>query len=230
MQSVEKTLLKGEYFKETSQKNTIYIHHTNGSENPENVINVWDTDFVKEETVGKKKIRKIASAFVIGGRSYNESTYDGLIYQAFQPKYWAWHLGSVYANNKKLNQQSIGIDLCNYGALYKGADERFYTSVNTVIDNKDVVKLESPWKGYLYYHAYTDKQIISLKELIIFLKKTFVKIELRTPLTSLEGYSLNDSAKKGIAGIYTVCNVREDKNSISPQPKMMKMLQEVCSI
>jgi N-acetyl-anhydromuramyl-L-alanine amidase AmpD len=35
------------------------------------------------------------------------------------------------------------------------------------MNKNDVYKLDKPFRGFLYYHEYTDKQIESLKKLIL---------------------------------------------------------------
>lgn len=229
---VDQFMEKGEYYEEVFEKNTVYIHHTAGAHRADYVIKAWDTDDVVDEKVGKKSVRVVATAYVIGGLSTRVNTdvaFDGAIYRAFDDKYWAHHLGTTFANNRKLNQQSIGIEICNYGPLKKGADGKYYTYVNTVVPDNMVCKLDKPFKGYQYYHNYSDKQIKATRDLLLFLKAKYPKIEMRTPLLTAEGFELNDNAKKGVPGIYNHTNVRTDKFDIYPHPKMIAMLKELCT-
>jgi hypothetical protein len=228
---IDQFMEKGEYFSEVFEKNSITLHHTAGAHRPDYVISGWDTDDVVDEKLGKKTVRIVATAFVIGGistRNVTETIWDGKIYRAFSENMWAHHLGTTYANNRKLNQTSIGIEICNYGPLKKSADGKFYTYVNNVVPENMVVKLDQPFKGYTYYHAYTDKQIEATKQLILELVKRYPKISLTTPLKTAADFILNDAAKKGLPGIYTHVNTREDKFDLSPQPKILKMLSEIC--
>jgi N-acetyl-anhydromuramyl-L-alanine amidase AmpD len=231
MQVIDQFMEKGEYYTDVFEKNTIYLHHTAGGHRPDWVIKSWDTDDVVDEKVGKKNVRVVATAYVIGNKSTRntEQQFDGAVYRAFDEKLWAHHLGTTFANNKKLNQQSIGIEVCNYGPLKKGADGKFYTYVNSVVPDDQVCELDKIFKGYKHYHLYTDKQIQALKDLILALKAKYPKIEMRTPLLTVEGFELNDNAKKGVAGIYNHTNVRADKFDMSPQPKLIKMLKEICT-
>lgn len=231
LEIIDQFMEKGEYFQEVFEKNSICIHHTAGAHNPSAIISMWDTDDVVDEKIDKKNVRVVATAFVIGGistRNPAETKWDGKIYRAFDEKYWAHHLGTTYANNRKLNQISIGIEICNYGPLKKGTDGKFYTYVNTVVPESMVVKLDAPFKGYTHYHAYTDKQIESTKQLILDLAKRYPKIPLVTPLKTAADFVLNDNAKKGAPGIYGHINTRDDKFDISPQPKIIKMLNDIC--
>jgi N-acetyl-anhydromuramyl-L-alanine amidase AmpD len=223
-------LEKGEYYEEINQKNTIYLHHTAGGHRPDWVISTWDTDDEVDKT-GNKTSRSVATAYVIGGistRNPKENSFDGKVYCAFDDRYWAHHLGTTLSNNRQLNKQSIGIEICNYGPLIKGVDGMFYTYVNNVVPEDQVVTLDKPFRGYKYYHAYTDNQIQAVKDLILTLKSKYPKIELKTPLLTVEGFELDNNATKGIAGIYSHSNCRNDKFDISPQEKMIKMLNTIC--
>ena len=228
MQAIEHFMKTGEYYNEPFDKTSIYLHHTNGSHRPDDVINAWDSDVV-DEKIGKKTVRIIGSAYVIGGKSNADSTFDGKIYQAFPEKFWCHHLGSTYANNRKLNQLSIGIELCNFGPLKKGSDGCYYTSSYQKVSENDVTKLSKPFKGYTYFHSYTDAQLASLQDLLKQLKVKFPKIEMRTPLLSIEGFDLNDNAKKCVPGIYSHSNIRVDKSDVSPQPNLISALKELCT-
>lgn len=224
-------LEKGEYYQEENEKNTIYLHHTAGGHRADWVISTWDTDDEVDKT-GTKSPRSVATAYVIGGlstRNPKDNLFDGKVYRAFDDKYWAHHLGTTLSNNRTLNKESVAVEICNYGQLTKGTDGKFYTYVNTVVPSNMVVQLEKPFRGHRYYHAYTDKQITATRDFILEMKKKYHKIELRTPLLTVEGFEYNISATKGLAGIYCHSNVRKDKFDIAPQPKMIAMLQEICS-
>ena len=47
------------------------------------------------------------------------------------------------------------------------------TYVNTPVPEDQVVELEKPFRGYKFYHKYTDAQIASVRELLIFLGNKF---------------------------------------------------------
>lgn len=223
----DKLLEKGEWYDVKTDKNTIYLHHTAGSHQPEWVINGWDTDDVVDAKISKKIARIVGTHFVIGGLSTtnNDATFDGKIYRAVPDYAWLHHLGTKLSNNTKLNQQSFGIEVCNYGPITLGKDGVFYNYVNKPVPKEMVVKLDKPFKGFNYYHAYTDKQIESIKNLILFLKQQNPAISLSTPLKTVEGFELNKNAQAGIPGLYSHTNVRSDKFDMSPQPKLIEMLK-----
>jgi len=223
----DQILGNGEFYSTETKKDTLYFHHTAGSHRPDWVINGWDTDDNVNSATGKKTPRAVGTSFVIGGISTTDKNadFDGVIYRAFNEKYWTHHLGTKYANNTTLNKQSIGIEVCNYGPLTLGKDGVFYNYVNKPVPKEMVVKLDKIFKGFLYYHAYTDKQIQTLKDLSIFLKSKFPEITFNTPLTSVEGFELSNDAKSGKPGIYSHTNVRSDKFDMSPQPKLIEMIK-----
>lgn len=165
-----KHLDNNEYFPSRTTKDTIYLHHTAGSHRPDWTIDAWNRD---RSATGNKV--KIATSYVIGGISTrtDNKEFDGKIYEAFDPVYWAHHLGVKSKNNTFLNQKSIGIELCNYGPLTKTSDGRFFTYVKTEIPKKYVTKLDEPFRGHLYYHSYTKEQLKSLEFLLIDLSDRF---------------------------------------------------------
>lgn len=159
----------GEYFPIDFKKTIIYLHHTAGSHRPDWVINAWNKDQNEDGST-----RKIATSFVIGGKSTRDGdgTWDGVILRCFPESNWAWHLG-VKGTNGMFDKISIGIEMCNYGPLTKSKTGEFMTYVNTPVPEDQVVELEKPFRGFNYYHKYTDKQISSLRWLLIYLGNKF---------------------------------------------------------
>jgi N-acetyl-anhydromuramyl-L-alanine amidase AmpD len=231
MEIINKILEKGEFFQENTPKTVFYLHHTAGGHRPDWVIDAWNTDDVVDKT-GKLSPRSVATSFVIGGvstRDPRDTSFDGKIYRAFDENFWAHHLGTSLKNNRQLNQISIGVEVCNYGYLRKGTNGQFFTYVNNIVPPHMVVELDKPFRGYKYYHKYTDKQIESLKFLILEMKKKFPNIQLKTPLLSPEGFELNSNANKGVSGIFSHSNIRKDKFDMFPQTNLINMLKEICS-
>ena len=151
---------------------------------------------------------------------------DGLILRAFDEKYWAHHLGCKTANNKKLNQQSIAIEVCNYGGLTLSRDGKYLTYVNTEIKPENVFTLDKPWRGYKYYQEYSDKQIESLRKLLVYLGETY-KINIKkvwdAKYFDIDKVALTDAG----TGVFTHVNCRADKSDMSPSPKLIKMLNSL---
>lgn len=159
-----------EYFATSTPKDTIYLHHTAGSHRPDWVVDFWNTDRDKSGN----RIR-VATSYVIGGISTQNSDrkFDGVIYEAFDPKFWAHHLGIKAKNNTFLNQKSVAIEICNYGPLTQSRDGKFFTYVKSEVPETMVVKLDQPFRGFEFYHAYSDAQLESARKLIRHLSQEF---------------------------------------------------------
>lgn len=203
-------LKESQYFAEESAKTQIYLHHTAGNGNAEAVSRYWN---------GTSD--RVATAFVVGQ--------DGLIVQCFSSKHWAWHLGISKAEFKgqgakyqNLDKASVGIEVCNWGYL-KEKDGKFYNYVNARVPESMVTTLEEPFKGFKHWYKYTDAQIESTRQLLVYLCDTYnIPREYRAQI-----FSLDKEAFKGTPGIYTHNSVRKDKSDIYPCPRMIQMLENL---
>jgi N-acetyl-anhydromuramyl-L-alanine amidase AmpD len=203
-------LKESQYFAEESAKTQIYLHHTAGNGNAEAVSRYWN---------GTSD--RVATAFVVGQ--------DGLIVQCFSSKHWAWHLGISKAEFKgqgakyqNLDKASVGIEVCNWGYL-KEKDGKFYNYVNARVPESMVTTLDEPFKGYKHWYKYTDSQIESTRQLLVYLCDTYnIPREYRAQI-----FSLDKDAFKGTPGIYTHNSVRKDKSDIYPCPRMIQMLENL---
>ncbi len=159
----ETPLTPGEWVAEVTQKDTIYLHHTAGGHVPEGVVSWWD----KDRSHGNRV--RVGTSYVIGGRSTRapDTSHDGRILRCFPEEHWAYHLG-VNDPGGVLNGKSIGIELCNYGQLVLSQqDGRFYNYVQHPVPDDQVVDLGRPFRGFRYYHKYTDKQLDALRRLML---------------------------------------------------------------
>lgn len=204
------------FVKEQTVKTAIVGHHTAGGHNPINQINYWEND----------KLGRVATTYVIGGISISnprETIYDGEVFQAIDEKYSAFHLGIV-GNGNRFDYQSIGIELCNYGYLVKGKDNRYYNYVQKVVPDDMIVDLGYYWRGYRYWHKYSDKQIDSFCNLVS-------DIAIRYQISLLRAmefdYSPTLLQQKTINGLYSHSNFRKDKFDLSPQPNLIKRLKSL---
>jgi N-acetyl-anhydromuramyl-L-alanine amidase AmpD len=209
------------YNQEEHPKTQIFIHHTAGNSNPYSAIDWW-----------KSQNNKIATAFVIAGKpTTNKSKYaDGDIIQAFPSKCWAYHLGLQSATYNKfsvpyisLDKISIGIELNNWGGLTKDAKGNYVTYVRTIVPEQEVIKLDKPYRGFEFYHKYTDAQLSSLKELL-----TAMCNKYGIPKTfNANMFEVNKDALSGKPGIWTHTSVRYDKTDCSPQHNLIEMLKTI---
>lgn len=203
-------LSEKQYFQEEAKKTQIYLHHTAGSGDAAAVSRFWNSND-----------SRIATAFVIGER--------GTIVQCFSSRHWAWHLGidaedftKLGIKYQNLNKPSIGIEVCNWGPL-KLKDGKYYNYVNRTVDPAMVTTLEAPYKNHIYWYKYTDEQIESTRQLVVYLcNKYNIPKEYREQI-----WGIDVEAFKGTPGIYTHNSVRRDKSDIYPCPRMLKMLKSL---
>ena len=203
-------LSNDQYFQEEATKKQIYLHHTAGNGNAVGVAKFWNSNDTR-----------IATAFVIGNK--------GTIVQCFSSKHWAYHLGidnqdfQVHGlRYQNLNKLSVGIEVCNWGPL-KQVNGKYVNYVKGVVDLSEVTILEKPFKGHVLWHKYTDAQIESTRQLLVYLCDTYnIPKEYRKEI-----FAIDTEAFKGTPGIYTHNSVRKDKSDIYPCPRMIAMLQNL---
>lgn len=177
-----------EFYTEERRKNTILISNSGTSYRPELAIKSW-THFLKKDKKGNPikengvftKIKR-SSNYVIGGSSLESNIWDGKIVKCFDDNNWSYHIELLNGDiSKEINSNAITIEICNYGYLIKGHDDKFYNKTNNIVDNSEVVELDEEFMGHKYWHKYTDAQIESLRKLIIHLQiKHGIKINRGT--------------------------------------------------
>lgn len=211
---------ENQYIKQETTKTQLYLHHTAGNPNPFATFDWWAST-----------PERIATCIVIGGKPGSTGNWkDGEIVQGFSSKYWAYHLGlkkeifDFYGlPYKSLDKNSIAVEICNWGQLTKGTDGKFRNYVNRVVPFDEVCELDVPYRGYKYYHAYTDAQIESLYELMKFWEQRYG----RDYKYADDIWDVTVRALRGEPGFYTHTSVRKDKTDLSPQPKLIAMLKAV---
>lgn len=210
-----------QYFKEETKKVQIVLHHTAGNSSAPGTIKMWDAD----------DRGRIATCVVISGKGISKDTYDGEICQAFSSKHWGYHLGLKQDVFKvkglpyiSIDRLAIGIEICNWGPL-KAVGGKYYNYVDREVSADQVCELEIPYKGFKFYHAYTDAQIQSVKELLLYWGELY-----NIDLTYKEDiWDLSIRALGGLNGVYTHNSYRKDKSDVSPQPKLIEMLKSLKS-
>jgi len=208
---------ENQYYKTQYTKKQIYLHHTAGNPDGKAVFRWWAQD----------KQGRIATCISISGKGKN--TKDGEIIQGYSSKYWAYHLGckskffaAMGLPYKELDKYSIGIEICNWGNLTL-KNGKFYNYVKGEVPADEVCELDTPFKGYKYYHNYTDAQIESTKQLLLYWGEVY-----NIPLDYNEDiFDLTPRAYKGEKGVFTHNSVRPDKVDIYPHPKMVEMLKSL---
>ena len=176
-------------------KNLIVLHFTAG-QSARSAYDTWRAD-----------PRRIATAYVVDR--------DGMIYEMFDPRYWAWHLGikGGVAHDKR----SIGIEIANVGPLTASADG---SSLNwwvgkpfCRIDEQDKYCAKE-YRGYQYYAAFPRPQITAVGELVRYLVERFSVPKVLTAANRRHDY--DESFFASFKGIATHANFRKDKFDIGP--------------
>jgi len=207
---VQHRLKPGQFMDAKHEKKQIYLHHTAGGPDAVSVAKYFDT-----------KPERVATAFIIGA--------NGTIVQCFSSKDWAYHLGlkeSIFKASKvpylSLDPISIGIEVCNWGPLtFK--NNKYYNYVGGEVNASHVTTLEKPYKGYKHWFTYTDAQIESLRQLVVYLCETY-----DIPKDYNESiWDIDIDALKGNKGIFTHNSVRKDKSDMYPCPRVIQMLKNL---
>lgn len=192
-------LTEKNYYNEIIPKKAIVLHHTNGwtVKNGKPSMNHfhWWTSTNKH----------VSTPFSVD--------YDGNIYQHFNPLAWAYHLGLKISDNKKMNQESIGIELCNEGYLTKENETFYWWSGKMKIRyNRPQDKpfhVPEGWRNYEWFAPYSEKQIDSTIWLVKYLCDEY---EIKKNL--IEDCEYHPEIDGDFEGIYNHSNVRD-----FPRPK-----------
>jgi hypothetical protein len=217
MNIIKSHLNKGQYLEDVTVKKQIYLHHTAGNSSGLAVVSTWNAN-----------ADKIATSYAVTGKVNSQKEKDGDIIECFDDKHWAYHLGlkqDLFTANKvpyqSLDKISIGIEVCNWGQLTKQADGTFLNYVKRAVPKEEVTELATPFKGYKFWHSYTDAQIQGLKELLLFLGEKH-KINLKY---NPDIWDITVRALKGENGVFSHNSVRKDKVDMYPHPKLIEMLK-----
>lgn len=217
---VQYSLPDSQYFKEDTEKIQIFLHHTAGNPNAIFTYDGW-----------KNTPDKIATCVAISGKpNAPEWPADGTIVQGYQSKYWAYHLGlkaSTFKANKikyrLLDKNSIGVEICNWGQLTKTV-RGYETYVGSIVKPEEVCTLDKPFKGSKYYHSYTDAQIESVRQLLVYWNE---KLGIPIKYKGDEIFAIDKRALNSEPGVYTHNSVRTDKVDVYPHPKLVAMLKSL---
>lgn len=140
------------YYQDPQAKRAIVLHHTNGwtvvkgtKDKPSmNHFNWW-----------KSTDKHVSTPYSID--------YKGNIYEHFDPKYWAYHLG---LGKSSLEKSTIGIELTNEGYLTKDENDKFFwysgeiaIPYNRLQDKPVFVK--KAWRDYNWFAPYSKEQVNS---------------------------------------------------------------------
>lgn len=214
----EHYLPKGQYLEGPTKKEFLFLHHTAGWENPYKTIDHW----------GRDNRGRIATEFVIGGPSIfnNNFQYDGEIVKCIPNGGYAWHLGKN--GNQEMHTNSVGIEVCNFSYIKNG---KCYAGYDVHPDQ--IVTLNEPFFNKTQWHKYSDKQLKSLKQLILYIANRD-NIDVRQGLPEeiktkgVKAFAWNVNAYYGrVKGLWAHCNTNKYKSDMYPQPELLDMLVEL---
>lgn len=218
---------ENQYYREETTKNQIILHHTVSGQFAQGVIDWWNQD-----------PQRVATQFIIQG--------DGKIYQLYSSKYWAHHLGikadflkklgftDYFSRNQILNENSVGMEICNWGGLVKGETnfhpakwdmtlKKYVPYTKIIIPDENVQTYDKPFRDFKYFEKYTSEQIESIAKLTIYLCNKF-----NIPKTYNEDmWNVSKNALSGKSGIYTHVSFRQDKSDCHPQDELINMLKSL---
>jgi hypothetical protein len=204
----------GTYFPGPVKKQWIFLHHTAGWENPYQVADMWARD----------NRGNVATEFILGGQSVRNSNtkFDGELIQCFPEGGYGWHTGT---GNSVMHRNSVAIEVCNMGQIVNGK-----TYVNTPADPNQIVKLAKPFRGFQFWHKYSDAQIETLKQWILFVADKY-DIDPRVGLVEYvkargaDGFDVLDLDRANkTPGMYSHTNIIRGKVDMFPQQELIDML------
>lgn len=214
---------ENKYFHEEHEKTQIVLHHTISGNNIEGDVSTWAN--------GKYNV---GVAIIIDR--------DGIPWQLFSSKKWAYHLGT---GDHDLDRHSIGIEIDNWGGLIlgDGTNKQFgknedgtprliytqfgkyyayYGNMVNLLPNQ-IQYYSKGYRGYNYFEKYTNKQIETVGELLLFWREKYNIPLYHNPTI----FNLSQEAIGGKPGVWTHTSYRKDKSDIHPQPEILEMLQTI---
>lgn len=193
-------LPKGQYIEVETPKRTIVLHHTAGG-SADSSISGWIKD-----------VSPVATPVIIDR--------DGSIVQSYPSKYWAYSLGVATANYTQLEKQSIPIEIASYGYLTP-RNGTMFNAYGGQVKNENVCKLNTPFRGQLYFEKYTDEQIESVRRLMLYWGEKYGIDLTYKP----EMWDVSKNALRGDGGVWSHTSYRADKTDVFPQPELIEMLK-----
>lgn len=194
----------------------LILHHTAGHDDPYQVVDCWNKD----------DRGRVATEFVIGGQNAKtgRKTYDGKIVRSFPEGNQGYHIGA--SGSTYMTTHSVGIETCNIGYVKDGK-----SYVGTTVLPEQTVTLKDSFRGHKTWHRYSDAQLKSLRELMIYIANRD-NIDLHNGLyqwikkEGAKAFDFKEDAYYGKVkrGVVTHANIRKDKNDMFPQPELIDMI------
>lgn len=209
-------LPKGEYLSGKYTNDYIILHHTAGHDSPKSVVDCW----------AKDSLGRVATEFVLGGQRSTDgrNIYDGKLIRTFPEGNQGYHIGNCGSSYMKTH--SVGIEICNIGWVKGGK-----SYVGTTVKPDQIVTLKEPFRGYMNWHRYSDKQIQVLHDWLLYISKRdnidlhkgiYEWIKKEGPAKAFEFHQ--DAFDGKVKGVLTHANIRKDKFDLFPQPELVDMI------
>lgn len=196
---VDLTTFGGHYYLQVYPKNQIIWHHSAGWDNARGMYDWWRRD----------KVYHVATSIGITDR--------GLIFRGYDEQFWAHHIGMQHWLNLSRNQQSVAVEICNWGSL-REKDGKLYSWAGVEIPKEKTIELN--YKGYQYYEAYTEAEIDALKYWTLL---NAVRFDIPVTYREEDMWEVSYNAINGKPGIYTHNSFISWKTDVSPQPNLINM-------
>ena len=219
---------KDQYFSnedDVYEKTQVIIHHTESGSGVRGDIQTW-----------LLTSKRIATCIIIDR--------DGTVNQLFSSKYWGAHVG---AGKSSLDKHSIGVELDNWGGLILGdgtvkqigknsdgtekyiktISGKYYATYGNIV-NVPVTEYALGFRGYKFYESYTEAQIRSVGELLLFWNKRYnIPLEYNEDM-----WDVSQKALSGTLGVWTHVSFRPEpeKFDCHPQIELINMLKTISSL
>ena len=198
--NIKYRLPETKYFKEENPKDLIVLHFTAGS-TASGAFASWMQQAIK---IGTPYIADI----------------DGTIYEIFDPKFWAYHLGVTgpKAQNHKHDKRSVPIEIVNFGPLKLVGDNlcswpnNYKQKFCKVSETDKYVK--SSYRGFDYYAAFPAVQKTAIVELVKMVSVDFNIPIVLPPVDKRTVYDMNFYDTWN--GVASHENFRSDKSDVGP--------------
>jgi len=202
---IKKYLTNGQYYSQPHPKTCVFLHHTAGT----TAQGAWGWWNQTPDRVG--------TPYLIDR--------NGDIYECFDPKSWAYHLG-IKGDDDSQEKQSISIEIVAAGHLYGENKNMFLplypnTAAGKKIPDSEICVIKDGFRGHTNFHAYTDAQIISLCQLLGKLHVDFPTIPFPSTFTAKDLEYNKEVIDKDLKGVFSHTSVRQDKDDIFPQPNLL---------
>lgn len=197
-------LYNNQHYPKYHKKDTIILHHTAGY-TAESAIRWWN-----------QTPAQVGTAYAIER--------DGTVYEAFDPRSWAYHIG---AGKLSLEKSSIGIEIVSPGPLTLKDGEFYLGSSNNKL-KKDYYSgpMNFKYRGFDYYVPYTAEQVKSTVELCKYLADRFhIKFQKDPGHYDRLGQYFPGVKTQNITGLWFHSSFRQDKTDCYPDMALIKGLK-----